>query len=317
MSRSDIPEGSPETARPDRNTLIAFVLMVVFAGGNPVAVRFSNSGLPPFWGAAIRFAAAALIFWIIVLVRRIALPRGRALMGALLYGLLAVGAAYAFLYWGLLRAPAGLAGAVLAFVPLMTLFFAWAHGLEMLRWRGLIGALVATAGILVGVVGGFGSAVHVPSLLALVAGTACLTEAAVVFKLFPQSHPMATNALALTTGAPLLFVLSLLAGEQWTLPTTPNTWASFAYLVLIGSVVVFYLYLHVLARWTASATSYAFLLIPVATVVIAAWLAGEVITTSFVIGGALVLAGVWVGAIHSAPEAADLTCSEMPSKAIC
>jgi drug/metabolite transporter (DMT)-like permease len=317
MSRAGFSGDDLGTARPDRSTLIAFVLMVVFAGGNPVAVRFSNSGLPPFWGAAIRFAAAALIFWIIVLVRRIALPKGRALIGALLYGLLAVGASYAFLYWGLLRAPAGLAGAVLALVPLMTLLFAWAHGLEMFRWRGLIGALIATAGILLGVVGGFGSAVHVPSLLALVMGTAFLAEAAVVFKLFPQSHPMATNALALTTGAPLLFVLSLLAGEQWTLPTTPNTWAAFAYLVLIGSVVVFYLYLHVLGRWTASAASYAFLLIPVATVVIAAWLMEEVVTTSFVIGAALVVTGVWVGAIHSAPEVADLTCSEMPNKAIC
>jgi len=128
---------------------------------------------------------------------------------------------------------------------------------------------------------------------------------------------MATNAVALTIGTPLLFVLSLLVGAQWTLPTTHNTWAAYAYLVVVGSVVVFYLYLYVLSRWTASATSYSFLLIPVATVVIAAWLAGEVVTTSFVIGAALVLAGVWVGAIHSASEAADLTCSEMPTKAIC
>jgi drug/metabolite transporter (DMT)-like permease len=292
--------------------------MVVFAGGNPVAVRFSNLGLPPFWGAAIRMSGAALIFWIIVLVRGVALPRGRALTGALLYGLLAVGAAYAALYWGLLRVSAGLAGALLALVPLMTLFFAWAHGLERFRWRGLIGAAVATAGIVLGVVGGFGGAVHVPSVLALVAGVACLAEASVVFKLFPQSDPIATNAVALTTGAPPLFVVSLLAGEQWILPTGLNTWAAFAYLVLVGSVGVFYLYLQVLSRWTASATSYAFLLIPVSTVVFAALLAGEVITISFVIGAALVLAGVWVGAIQSAPpETADLTCSAMPSKAIC
>ena len=48
----------------------------------------------------------------------------------------------------------------------------------------------------------------------------------------------------------------------------------FAYLVLIGSVVLFYLYLYVLARWTASATAYSFLLFPVVTVLIAAWLVG-------------------------------------------
>jgi drug/metabolite transporter (DMT)-like permease len=292
--------------------------MVLFGGGNPVAVRFSNSGLPPFWGATLRFSAAAVIFWILVLVRGLAVPRGRALVGAVLYGFLSIGAAYAALYWGLLRASAGLAGAILALVPLMTLFFAAAHGVEKLRWRGAIGAAVATAGVVFGVVGGFGGAVHVPSVLALVAGVACLAEASVVFKLFPQSHPMVTNAVALTTGTPLLAALSLLTGEQWALPSALNTWAAFGYLTLVGSVGVFYLYLRVLSQWTASATSYAFLLIPVATVVIAAWLLGEVVTLSFVIGAALVLAGVWIGAIRAAPPAtADLTCTEMPSKAIC
>jgi drug/metabolite transporter (DMT)-like permease len=116
----------------------------------------------------------------------------------------------------------------------------------------------------------------------------------------------------------MLAGLSLLTGEQWALPDSFNTWAAFAYLALIGSVAVFYLYLSVLSQWTASATSYAFLLIPVSTVVIAALVAGEVVTLSFLIGAALVLAGVWVGAIHRAPpESADLTCAEMPSKAMC
>jgi drug/metabolite transporter (DMT)-like permease len=262
-------------------------------------------------------AGAALVFWVIVAVRRLSLPRGRALIGAVLYGLVGVGAAYAFVYWGLLRIPAGFGGAILALVPLMTLFLAWAHGLETLRWQGLVGALMATAGVVVSVVGGFGGAVHVPSLLALVAGTACLAEAAVVFKLFPKSHPVVTNAVALAAGAPVLIILSLLVGEEWSLPTTLNTWAAFAYLVLIGSVVVFSLYLYVLSRWTASATSYSFMLIPVATVVIAAWLLGEAVTITFVVGAALVLTGVWVGAIRSSPKTVELTCLEMPNKAIC
>ena len=123
MSQNSVGVGGSEAARIDRGTWIAFVLMVVLAGGNAVAVRFSNSELPPFWGAALRFAAAALIFWIMVAVRRIALPKGRALIGVLLYGLLAVGASYALLYWALIRATASLAGATLAFVPLMILFF--------------------------------------------------------------------------------------------------------------------------------------------------------------------------------------------------
>jgi len=301
----------------DRSTLAAFVLMVVLAGGNAVAVRLSNSSLPPFWGASLRFAAAALVFWVLVIVRGLSLPKGRALQGAIAYGIFSVGLAYAFLYWGLLRSPASLAGAVLAFVPLFTLLFAAAHGLEELRWWGVLGALVATAGVLLGALGGFGGAVHVPSLLALVAGVASLAEATVLFKLFPRSNPLVTNAIAFTAGTPLLAVLSWFAGEAWSLPSSPQGWAAIAYLALIGSVVVFYLYLRVLSRWTASATSYSFLLIPVATVVIAALVLGETITASFVAGAALVLVGVWVGAIQSPPRKVELTCGELPTRAVC
>ena len=50
---------------------LAFVVVVILGGSNAVAIRFSNLELPPFWGAGIRFAAAALVFWAIVLVRRV------------------------------------------------------------------------------------------------------------------------------------------------------------------------------------------------------------------------------------------------------
>lgn len=308
---------SSRAGRPDWLTLTAFVLLAVFAGGNTVAVRLSNFGLPPFWGATLRFGAAAAIFWVIVLVRGLPVPQGRALAGAVLYGLLSIGAAYAFLYWGLVQAPAGLLGALLAFVPLMTLFFAAAHGLERLSWRGLMGALIATAGVLLGVVGGFGGLMHVPSVLALVAGVACIAESGVVFKLLPKGHPTAYNAVALTTGVPLLAALSLLMEEPWALPTTVDTWAAYAYLVLIGSVGLFSLSLYVLSRWTASATSYAFLLMPVSSVIIAALLVGEVITISFVIGVALVIAGVWLGAIRRAARSEGPPCPETAGTAVC
>ena len=316
MSR-DMVSSNGLGAATDRSTLIAFVLMVLFGGGNTVAVRLSNFGLPPFWGAATRVAAAALIFWVIVGLRRIALPRGRALLGAVLYGLLNFAVAGAFVYWGLVRVPAGLGSTILALVPLMTFFFVWAHRLEAFRWRGVVGALVATAGVAIGVAGGFGGAIHVPAVLAVVAAAASLAEGAVVFKLFPRSHPLASNAVAFTAGAPVLFVLSRLAGERWILPNTANTWVAFGYLVVIGSVVQFYLYVYVLSRWTASATSYSFLLVPVATVVIAALLLGEAITAPFLVGAALVLAGVWVGAIQAPAETVETVCSELPSRAIC
>ncbi|MFU8770786.1 MAG: hypothetical protein ACNA8H_00030 [Anaerolineales bacterium] len=66
-----------------------------------------------------------------------------------------------------------------------------------------------------------------------------------------------------------------------------------------------YLYLVVLTRWTASATTYSFLLFPVATVFIAAWLADEVITLPFVIGSIIVLTGVYLGAVKRTTTTRD------------
>ncbi len=284
-------------------TLIAFVLFVLLGGSNAVAIRFSNHELPPFWGATLRFALAALIFWAIVVARRIALPTGRALLGTLLYGAIAIGASYGFAYWSLVRVEAGRATVFLAFVPLLTLLLATAHGLERLSWRRVAGALIAVAGIVVVVGGGLGTDLTLPLLLALIAGVSCNAEGAVIFKLLPKGDPVATNAVAFTTGAAVLAGVSMLAGEKWSLPAAANTWAALTYLVVIGSVVVFYLYLFVLGRWPVSRAAYGFVLLPVAGVSISAWLTGEVVTVSFLLGALVVLLGVWLGAISRSPRA--------------
>ena len=69
-------------ARPNRWILAAFVAVVVIGGTNFVAVRFSNRELPPFWGASIRFFAAAAVLATFAVVQRLDFPRGSALAGA-------------------------------------------------------------------------------------------------------------------------------------------------------------------------------------------------------------------------------------------
>lgn len=283
-------------------TLLAFVMVALLGGSNVVAVRFSNFGLPPFWGAAFRFASAGLIFWAIVLIKRIKVPKGRALVGVLVYGALSVGISYAFLYWGLVYLPASMSAIVLAFAPLLTFFFALAHGQEKFRWQGLVGGVVAFAGILVILSNQVGSSLPLLPVLALVAGVASISEANVIYKSFPKTDPWVVNAVSLTIGVAILVALSLFAGETWRLPDTATTWAAYLYLVLGGSVLLFYLYLYVLSRWTASTTTYIFLLMPLVSIGLAAWLAGESITSRFLLGGVLALVGVWVGAFMKPKE---------------
>jgi drug/metabolite transporter (DMT)-like permease len=282
----------------ERTALAAFFAMSILAGGNAVAIRFSNRELDPLWGACLRFALAALLLAALMAILRVRPPRGRALAGATLYGAFGIGGAFALAYYGLVDIHAGLGQTVLALVPLTTLFLVVLQRQERLRLSGVIGGLLALAGI--AVMSGATVRDDVPalSLLALVGSALCFAQAAILVRRFPPVHPVAMNAVAMGTGAVLLLAGSLLARETFELPEQAETWLALAYLVPVGSVLVFVLYLVVLRYWEASRAAYEFVLIPVVTVVLSAWLDNEPLGLGLLIGGPLVLLGVYVGALR-------------------
>jgi drug/metabolite transporter (DMT)-like permease len=297
MAVSSIPTVRAATL-PDRLTLAAFAGFILLSGSAAIAVRYAYQELAPFWLGFMRFGLSGLIFWVLVLTQRIPIPRGRALAGAAVFGTLSVGVTFIFYAWGLVETPASVFAIIVSLMPLLTLFFASAHRIERISSRGLIGALIAVAGIIVILGSSLRSGVQFSPLhfLSIFIGAACLAESGVIGKLIPRSHPIAINAIAMTVGAPMLLAASLITGESKSLPISPGIWLTLIYLVVCGSTV-FTLYLFVLSRWTASGASYAFVLNPIVTILLAAILVGEPITWIFLAGGALVLSGVWVGAL--------------------
>jgi drug/metabolite transporter (DMT)-like permease len=208
------------------------------------------------------------------------------------------GAAFALAYYALVRLHAGLGQTLLAVVPLATLLLAVAQRQERLRAAAVVGTLLALAGVAVISQGPLGASVPLGSLLAAVASAVCIAQAAVLVRRFPAVHPVTMNAVGMTTGAALLLAGSVLAGEPRLLPQRAATWAAVGYLVVAGSVVVFVLYLVVLRYWAASRAAYAFVLIPFVTVLLSAWLDQEPLGVGLLLGGLLVLAGVYVGALR-------------------
>ena len=282
---------------PERPVLIAFFLFVLVGGGASVAIRMTYAELAPFWAGASRFALAALAFWALVLFRKLPVPKGRALLGAVLFGILTIGLAFVLIGWGLVATPASRYQILMATVPLLTLFLASLHGIEGITRRGVLGSLLAVAGIAITVGGASTSNISLPHVAAIIVAAVCIAEGGVMIKKFPPNPPVMTNAIGMTVGACILGIASLVSGETWNIPTQANTWAAFIYLVVFVTVVAFLLYMFVLGKWSASGTSYGFVLVPLVTIVVASNLAGEEITLNFLIGAALVLAGVLVGAL--------------------
>jgi drug/metabolite transporter (DMT)-like permease len=281
----------------DRVALAALAGNGLLAGGNAVAIRYSNRELAPLWGASLRFALAAALLLAATAVLRLALPRGRALVGSVLFGAFNFGGAFGLFYFALVELHAGFGQILLALVPLATLLVAVLERQERFRVAAVVGAVVALAGIAVMSRTSLRALALLP-VVAAVGSALCFAQAAVLVRRFPPVHPVTMNAVGMATGAALLLVASVLAAESIELPRRDATWAAVAYVVVVGSVVVFLLYLVVLHRWAASRAAYLFVLIPFVTVALSAWLDDEPVEATLVLGGLLVLAGVYVGALR-------------------
>ncbi len=286
------------TSRPNRVVLAAFLALVVFAGANAISVEFALRRSGPFWSAAIRFALAGLLLLGYVVVTRRPFLRGEHLIGTVLFGVFGFTLAYAFLYQALRDAPAGTTMLMLAIVPLLTVLLAAAQGIEQPRLLALAGASLAAVGIVVVSANQISLNVPVLSLAMLVAAALCQAESGVVAKRFPPGDPFAANAVGMVLGAGLLGVVAMITGEALVVPTRLETWVAMAYLIGPGSIAVFLLVLYILERWTASATSYAFLLFPFVAIVLGATFLQEPVQPSFLAGGLIVLAGVYLGAVY-------------------
>jgi drug/metabolite transporter (DMT)-like permease len=281
-----------------RLVLWAFLAEAVLAGGNSVAIRFSNRELEPLWGASVRFAIAALLVGLVMAALRVEFPRGRLLAGAAVFGLFQFAGAFGLYYFALVEIQAGLGQTLLALVPLATLILAVGQGLERLRTVAVVGAVISLAGVAVISGQSLQGTVSWVSLAAALGSVLCFAQALVIVRRLPPIHLVALNTVGMAASVPVLILASALRGETFAMPSLPETWVAVAYVAAVGSVIVFLLQVFVVQHWSASRTSYVMVLIPIVTVALSAWLDQEPITTGLLAGGVLIVVGVYIGALR-------------------
>jgi len=292
---------------PDRAARLAFAGAVLAGGVNAIAIRQMVLELPPLWASAARFIVAGLILAVLAILLRRSFPRGRSLTGAMLYGAVGFAASFGPISTGMRFVPGGTGSVLIAITPLLTFGLAIAQRQERFRRAGLLGALVALAGVVIVFAEEASAAIPISSLVLVLVGSVAIAESAVILKAVPRSDPFATNAVAMLTGGALLLLVSFLVGEGHPLPTRAPTWIALSYLIVFGSVVLFSLFVFVLQRWTASAVSYATLLFPFVGVTVATLLTSESFSPAFFVGGAVMLVGVYVGAFYARPQRTSAT----------
>ena len=278
----------------------AFVALCVIWSSTWLAIKWGLEDLPPISFAALRFVIAIIALLAVSLGRVPLLPRNRAdwvLLG--FTGVLMFAVNYGLLFWGELHVSSGLAAVLQAIIPVAGMVFAhWLLPNEPMRWQRVGGAVLAVGGValICGRLLDHGGIVTFWAGLAIVLGGAGAAFSNVLLKRRAlKLAPAMIAAWQMIFGTVPLLSLGLLHdGNPLRFHWSALAIVCLLYLAIVGSALAFLLLYWLLPRMPVNNLQTISLITPPGAVAIGWLLGGETFTRWSLLGGALVLAGVWM-----------------------
>jgi drug/metabolite transporter (DMT)-like permease len=283
------------------------LLVVLFWAGNFTVMKIGFTELPPLAFNAIRFSLASVVLWAIV--RRVEgshpLPRGT--LGPLIWLGLIGNTIYQLCFAeGIAHTSATKSALILAGMPAVVTLAAWAFKIEPVTVRQRWAVLLATVGVLVVVFGRGGSIDGGLTMGDLLLLGAVLTWA--VYTLLLRHWQLPMSSLRLTawityTGTPGLILVGIpdLRRTDWAAVSFAG-WGGVTYAAVLSLVLAYMLWNRGVAKLGASRTVVYNTLVPLLATVIAMVGLGERPGLVHVVGGALIIGGVLLTGMATAPE---------------
>jgi drug/metabolite transporter (DMT)-like permease len=276
----------------------SLLLAVLFLGTNPVAVKVAVAEFPPIPFVAMRFTLAGLLLLALValLEPADARPGRRDLLSLAGVGLLGVGANNVAFTLGVSMTTASETALIYAAVPIWGILLGLALGLERpTRW-GILGVCLAFFGVAVVVYGGLTGSTSLLGNLLVVVATICWGSYAVLsLPLLRRYSPLVVASYTMLFGGlgalPLALPGSLDAG--WVGAGTV-TWAALAYSTLLVAAFGFWAWQRGVSRVGANRVLIYQYLITLVGVSAGVLLLGESLTANKVLGGVIILLGVYL-----------------------
>jgi drug/metabolite transporter (DMT)-like permease len=259
-------------------------------GTLPIFARYAYaSGVDTATLLLLRFTIAAAIMWTVLLARRLAVPRGRALVA--LVGMGAIGyAGQAFSFFTAVRiGSVGLASLLLYLYPALVAILSRVFLKHRLVPLQVVAIGMSLAGsVLTTGTGGDGppAAILFGLLAALIYSVYILTGG----RLPASVTPTASTAVVASAAAVVFAAVALAGGLH--LPQTAAGWGAVAAIAVVNTVLAVALFLVGVQRLGPVRASVYSTLEPATTLVLAAVLLGEQVTPLRVVGGALILGAV-------------------------
>jgi drug/metabolite transporter (DMT)-like permease len=279
---------------------IAWLTLCMVWSSTWLVIKIGLRDLPPVSYAGIRFLIAILVLLAVSIGRVRLLPVRRFDYALLAFtGILMFAVNYGLLFWAELRVSSGLAAVLQATIPIFGMVFA--HLLipaEPMRVQKLAGSLLALGGVAIicGRLFNFGGMMAFWGGLGIVLGAAGAAFSNVLLKARAlQLAPAMIAAWQMIFGTvPLLVTGFVTEGNPLGFHWSTRAIFCLLYLAIIGSALTFLLLYWLLPRMTVTNLQTISLITPPGAVMFG-WLAGgEKFPAWSLVGGAFVLAGVWI-----------------------
>jgi drug/metabolite transporter (DMT)-like permease len=279
---------------------LAWLTLCVVWSSTWLVIKIGLHDLPPISYAGIRFLVAIIILFAVSVGRVGLLPRrGSDYLLMAFTGVLMFALNYGLLFWGELHVSSGLAAVLQATIPMFGMLFA--HLMlpeEPLQLPKLLGALLALGGVamICERLLGFNGFMAFWGGLGIILGAASAAFSNVLLKARAvQLAPAMIAAWQMIFGAvPLLLIGFLVEGNPLKFHWSAVSIFCLLYLAVIGSALTFLLLYWLLPRMTVARLQAISLITPPGAVALGWAVGGETFSIWSLLGGCLVLAGVWM-----------------------
>lgn len=280
---------------------LGMLVATICWAGNIIAGKAALQGLSPVALATLRVEGSALVFVVLFLaLRRHTSVRWTRREGLFFLGLALCGVTLNQLFFigGIARTSAAHAGLIVTLGPVMVLVLSCMLRLEPLTVPKFVGMLISFGGVAVLTVDKTGQAgdAHWVGDLILLAASAVFAYYTILVKEAANRYDAVTlNALSYALGGLLMipFGAGSLLEVRWTLLSAEVWWGA-VYMVVLGSVVAYLIFALAMTELTASRVAAFAYLQPIITTGLGIWLLAERLTAKVVIGGSLILLGVYL-----------------------
>ncbi len=276
-------------------TAVAYAVCVLIWGTTWLGIKVSLHGMPPIFGAGVRFIIAGVLLYALALALRIDVRKEApplhliAVLALTMFGL-----NYALTYLAETHLASGLVAVLFGTMPFF--IFAFAHVLigERADRRTIVGALLALGGVAtISLIGNVRGDLLYIALALVAAGSSGFAN--VYLKRFAAAQPLATLPPAMLIAGTGLAALGLgFEHVDWHRASAPASLAALAYLAVCGSAIAFSFNHWLLQRITSSTMGLSALMVPVIAVAAGALFGGEVFGSRDLVGALLVVGGVWL-----------------------